>query len=276
MDNRVAQVRRHLAEIPDLVAEASHYLTPGSAPKDPDARHGTTVFRIPIVPEIVDLLDERDKLLDDIMLNRTAIAWEDGAGRKVAEHRLRRLGVLPTLGLWVALVHAELEDLGRAPESCCPARGHTLAGEVAWLVEWAEAVIELHDDFPRDIELLWQELRRACRVRQEYIPQCPKCGHRLEGVYGSESDKEAAWFRCTGCPQTFVMDAELKRLAALQPPMTLRQIAGVLRLSCRDVYGWYRQDRYMPVGTNARGQRLFELEHVKRAALSAGRAIEAA
>ena len=264
----VAQVRRHLAEIPELVAEASHYLTPGSAPKDPEARHGAAVYRIPIVPEIVDLLDERDKALEDVMFNRTSIGWEDGAGRKVIDPRLRRLGVLPTLGLWVALVYAELDDLGRDPRPCCPARSHTIAGEVAWLAEWAEAVVELHSDFPRDIELLWVELRRACRIRPEYIPQCPKCGYRLEGVYGSESDKEAAWYRCTGCPKTFVMDAELKRLALTQPRMTLRQIASLLQLPLRTLHHWRATKRFLP---DSRG--LYELEHVRRAALTAGREI---
>lgn len=267
-EDPVAQVRRHLAEIPELVAEASHYLEPGSAPKDPDARHGTTVYRIPIVPEIADLLDQRDKALNDIMLNRTSIDWEDGTGRKIIDPRIRRLGVLPTLGLWVALVYAELEDLGRSPRACCPARSHTIGGEVNWLDQYASDAVELHDDFPRDIELLWVELRRACRIRPEYIPQCPKCGHRLEGVYGSDSDKEAAWYRCTGCPKTFVMDAELKRLALTQPPMTLREIASMLQLPLRTLQGW-ATGPHPRFSSNGRGR--YELEHVKRAAASAGR-----
>src|SRR5215216_3041467 len=159
----VAQVRRHLADIPNLMVEASHYLTPGSAPLDPTfkSQGKGSVYKIPITPEIFDLLDERDKALDDVMLNRF------GGDR--------RLGVLPTLGLWVSLAYAELEDLGRGPHECCPARRHTISGETAWLSEYAEDIVELHDDFARDIELLWIELRKACRVRREYVPKCPQC-----------------------------------------------------------------------------------------------------
>jgi hypothetical protein len=275
MTELVAQVRRHLADIPDLVAEASYYLTPGSAPIDPTGKHGTTVFKIPISSEIFDLLDDRDKALDDVMLNRTAIDWEDGDGRKVVGERLRRLGVLPSLGLWVSLVHAELEDLQRDPQPCCPARNHTIAGETAWLAEWAETIVELHPDFPRDIELLWTELRRACRIRREYVPSCPQCStdrHRnfLEGVYGSDEDVAPAWWRCPACGFTAVRDAEIKRVAALQPRMTLRQIAGLLQLPLRTLHFWRSKNRFQP---DSRG--LYELEHVKRAAVSAGRKLDA-
>jgi hypothetical protein len=101
MSEEIVQIRKYLADIPKLLTEASHYLTPGSAPIDPTATRGGTIYRIPIVPEIVDLLDTNDKALDDIMLNRSG-------GE-------RRLGVLPTLGLWVSLVWVELDDLGRDP-----------------------------------------------------------------------------------------------------------------------------------------------------------------
>jgi len=252
-----AHVRRLLADIPDLLTEAQHYLTPGTAPKDPDARHATSIFKIPIVAEIADLLDTREKDVEDATDNRT--------------NGERRLGVLPTLGLWVSLVYVELEDLGQSPRDCCPLKTHTVAGECDWLAEYAEPIIELHPDFVADIEKLWTELRQACRIRREYTPRCPNCGFRVEGVYGSDEDQEAAWYRCTGCPKTFVLDAELKRLALTQPAMTLRQIAGILGLSCRDVYAWHANNRYAPVGTNSRGQKLFELEHVRRAALSVGR-----
>jgi transposase-like protein len=274
----VAQVRRHLLDIPDLVAEASYYFTPGSAPLDPTFNGSGgkgAVYRIPISPEIFDLLDSRDKALDDLMLNRTAIDWEDGDGRKVVGERLRRLGVLPSLGLWVSLAYAELQDLGRNPRDCCPARSHTIAGETAWLTEYAAEIVELHDDFARDIELLWTELRRACRIRKEYVPSCPQCStdrHRnyLEGVYGSDEDAAPAWWRCRACGFNAVRDAEIKRVAALQPRMTLRQIASLLRLPLRTLHNWRTQGRF---SSDSRG--LYELEHVKRAAQSVGREVGA-
>lgn len=269
MSDEIAQVRRHLNEIPELITEVSYYLEPGSAPIDPTSSHGTTVFRIPITPEIFDLLDERDKELDDVMLNRSARDqwWEDGSGKKISEPaRLRRLGVLPTLGLWVQLAWAELDDMGLAPRECCPPRQHTVAGEAGWLNEYADPIVELHSDFPRDIELLWLELRKACRIRKEYVPKCPNCGHRIEGVYGAETDEYPAWWRCTGCPKTWVHDAEVKRLFLTQPPMTLRQISGLLEIPLRTLHNWRSARRFSP---NSRG--LYELSHVQAAAEAVGR-----
>src|SRR5215207_967150 len=252
MSDEATQVRRYLNDIPELIVEASHYLTPGTAPIDPTSVRGTAIFRIPIVPEIFDLLDTNDKALDDIMLNRSG-------GE-------RRLGVLPTLGLWVSLVHDELEDLGTAVRECCPARAHTVAGEAGWLSEYAERILVLHPDFYRDIEQLWTELRRACRIRKEYVPKCPYCDHRIEGVYGSADAEYPAWYRCTGCSKNWIHEAELKRLGATQPRMTLRQIAAWLNIPLRTLHNWRSAGRFT---TDGRG--FAEVEHVKRAAQSVGR-----
>lgn len=251
MSDDVAQARRHLAEIPELVLEASHYLIPGTAPLDPNfkAQGKGAVYKIPIAPEIFDLLDEREKALDDIMLNRSG-------GE-------RRLGVLPTLGLWVSLVYAELEDLGQNVRECCPARNHTISGECDWLSEYAEPIVELHPDFVRDIEKLWIELRKACRIRKEYVPKCPDHGgvNRIAGVYAESLDSEGppAWWQCTGCGRTWVHEAEIRRLALTQPKMTLRQISTLIQIPVRTLHRWKNEGRFS-------GGPLFELEHVERAA----------
>ena len=250
MSDLVIQVQRHLADIPELYDEARHYLIPGSAPLDPTFKSSGkgSVFKIPITAEIFDLLSISDKELDDVGLNRSG-------GE-------RRLGVLPTLGLWVALAYAELDDLGRGPRECCPARAHTVAGEATWLSEYTPDVIELHDDFAREVELLWVELRRACRVRRDYVPKCPQCAHRVEGVYGSPEDQAPAWWRCTGCPKTWVHDAEIARLAATQPRLSLRQAASVLQIPVSTLHRWKNQGRFSP---DSKGR--YELDHIKRAAI---------
>lgn len=267
MTEQLAQLRRYLNEIPELYEEAAHYLEPGSAPIDPLGKRGATIFRIPISPEIFDLLDLRDKALDDVMLNRSAgseLIWEDSAGRKVVEPVSRRLGVLPTLGLWVSLVWAELDDLGQEPRECCPARSHSVAGEAGWLCEYVQPILELHPDFFRDIELLHAELRKACRVRREYVPTCPVCAtatkrNRIEAVYGE--DGTPAWWRCTSCPKTWVHDAEVQRLARTQPKMTLRQIAIWLNIPYSTLQRWRKDKRFI---TDSRG--LAEVDHVLRVA----------
>lgn len=265
-------MRRHLADIPNLVAEAQHYLTPGSAPLDPtnQTKGKGSVYKIPIVAEIYDLLDLREKNREDVTDNRKYA----GFARAEAEdfhinNGQRRLGVLPTLGLWVSLSWAELDDLGHQPRECCLPKQHTITGETNWLSDYAEQIIELHSDFPRDIEQLWTELRKACRIRREYVPTCPICATattrwRVEAVYGD--DGEPAWWRCTGCAKTWVRDAEVKRFALTQPKMTLGNIASWLGLPLRTLHNWRTQGRFT---TDHRG--LAEVEHVKRAAEAAGR-----
>ena len=267
MIDELTQVRSYLADIPALHAEASHYKTPGSAPIDPTSVRGSTIFRIPIVPAIVDLLDIREKDLEDATENRKYAGFTRAEAEDFhINNGERRLGVLPTLGQWVALAYAEFEDLGRRPRVCCPARCHTVAGESDWLIEYAEPILELHPDFLRDIERLWAELRKACRVRREYIPKCPFCNWRVEAIYGDDEAEGPAWWRCTGCAKTWVRDAEVKRFALTQPRMTLRQIATWLGIPLRTLHNWRNQGRFT---TDGRG--LAEVSHVENAAKRAGR-----
>jgi len=261
LTDEIAQVRRHLNDIPDLVVEASHYLVPGTAPKDPDAHYTKGPrLRLPIVAEVFDLLDDRDKDLDDILLNRFG-------GE-------RRLGVLPSLGLWVSLAYVELDDMGLNPRDCCESRQHTVVGECGWLNEYADPIVELHPDFPRDIERLWLELRKVCRIRKDYEPTCPVCATatrrwRIEPVYGPEDSVYPAWWRCTGCPKTWVHDAEIQRLAMTQPRMTLRQIATWLELPLRTLHNWRSDGRIQP---DSKGR--YEVAHVREAARKLGRKIK--
>jgi transposase-like protein len=248
--NDIATLRRHLADIPQLMAEAEHYITPGTAPQDPDARHSTTIYRIPIVAEIVDLLDAREKNIDEPAENRT---------------------------------NAELQDIGESPRDCCPPKSHTISGECSWLADYAEHILQLHPCceqcaegkrgcgcgcFHHEIETIWKELRAACRVRREYTPRCNHCNNHVEAIHGTD-DAGPAWWRCTGCSKTWVHDAEVQRLALTQPPMTLRQIATLLGLPLRTLHNWRSQGRFSP---DRRGK--FELEHVKRAARTIGREVQ--
>lgn len=275
-DSLLKKVWKFLAEIPGLYYEARHYLIPGSAPIDPTTSvRGASVYRIPISADIFDLLDLRDKDVGDVIGIRSGVIWQDGAGRRVVEPAQRRLGVLPTLGLWVSLVWAELDDLGRTPRECCPAREHTVAGEAGWLHEYAHEIVELHPDFPREIELLYGELRKACRVRREYVPTCPACAtatrrSRVEAIYGDDASAPA-WWRCTACEKTWVADAEVRRFALTQPPMTLREMANFLDLPLRDLYRIRDAQRLVPVGRSGRGGGLYEVEQVRRAVEKVGK-----
>jgi hypothetical protein len=200
------------------------------------------------VAEVVDLLDRREKDVDDASSNR--LAGE------------RRLGVLPSLGLWVSVAYPELEDLGHSPRECCPPRCHTVTGEALWLHSYAQLILELHDDFAADIAKLHRELQKACRIRQEYVPKCPNCRWRVEPVYPDGGGGPSYW-RCTGCSKTWVHDAEVARLALTQPKMTLRQISSMLNIPLRTLYNWRNQNRFS-------GGPLYEVDHVRRAAERVG------
>lgn len=251
------QVRRELADIPDLMVEASHYVIPGSAPADPEARASTGIpsHRLVIAPDIVDLLDPREKDMepDSITENRF-----DGH---------RRIGVPPTITMWCQLLYVELEDIGTPAKPCCPRDQHTLARECTWLSDHAADAARLHDDFTAEIHSMWTDLRRACRITQPYIPVCTACGHRLEGQYadGESTDISPAWWRCTGCGNTVQHEAEIRRMALTQPPLTLRQLTSLLNIPLRTLYRWESEGRFLPVKRNSRGGKLYEVEHVRRA-----------
>jgi transposase-like protein len=168
------------------------------------------------------------------------------------------------------LVWAELDDQGCTPRICCPDRKHTVAGEAGWLYEQAHTIMELHPDFYREIELLHSELRKACRVRREYVPTCPACAtatrrNRVEAIYGDDPDSPA-WWRCTACEKTWVADAEVRRFALTQPKMKLREIASWLSIPYSTLQRW-RTLKYFT--TDSRGY--VEVEHVRRAADNFGR-----
>lgn len=250
MADLLERVREWLAEIPELYAMLPMYRAPGSLPPDPEARRATTNPSRPnAVLEVVALADERDKPHSDGEVGVRDTDLDSRAGE-------RRQGILPTLGMWVSMVSAELIDLGEDVDECCPAHEHTIAGEAAWLVKYAERALELHDDFAEDIAWMHRDLRKAVGERDPLDFYCPKCGWLIEPVDG------AAWFRCTGCPQTWRLDAEIRRLGATQPDMSLRECARRLNRPLATLREWASRGKILPVGR--RGQVfLYDLERVR-------------
>lgn len=248
-------------DILDLMVEVQHHWIPGSAPVDPDARQGEGIksHRSVITEQVVDLLDFREKDMepDDLAENFVDGEW--------------RLGVFPTLAMWVSLVHVELVDLGENPAECCPdARHHTLAGEIAWLDRYADRVLDLHDDFERQIRSIRQALRTACRTTDAFQPTCTKCGNDMDPQYaeGESGDIAPPWWVCTACGWTVIHDAEVRRLALTQPPMTLRQIHRITHIPLRTLHNWRAEKRFLPIGKSKRGGDLFDLALIERAAKS--------
>lgn len=254
----IIRVREQLTAIPELYTQAAMHRQPGSTPPDPDQRRATSNPSRPTVRlDVVDLLDERNKTRADDETGQRDPELDKLAG-------YRRLGVLPTLGLWVAMVQVELEDSGQQVAVCCPTRTHTAAGECSWLLTHAETVLELHRDFAKDVDWIYQDLLRACGVRPDHPVSCRACGDRVEG-----HDKNA-WFQCVGCGRSWLFDAEMARIGKAAAGdglgLTLRQMAVELGLAESTLYKLWKLRRVLPQGVGVRGVRLFQVEHVRRAA----------
>lgn len=255
----VDAVRTQLADIPKLYTQLPRFILPGSKPPDPNTpRASSNPARPPVTLDVIDLRDTRLKPNADDEFGERDLELDQMAG-------YRRLGVLPTLGLWVSMVAAELTDQGEDVEDCCPPHQHTIGGECDWLYDWTDLILEQHPDFADDINWIHKDLRQAVGEsnRKPYHPRCPWCRDKIEG----EGETGTEWFRCLGCGRTWTFAAEIRRLAATQPPMTLRQCSEAMRRPLKTLQRWAAELRFLPVGER-NGVKVYDLEIIKRAAAS--------
>lgn len=252
-------VRWWLTELPDLYAQQSNYLLPGTRPADPTTRYAPpSSTRPPLTLDVIDLTDTRTK--PDDQLTPSDLIEHDRMAQT------RRLGIIPTLGLWVSLVMDELLDLGQDPATCCPTTPdgdggwittHTITGEVDWLLDHLDQILDLHPDFADDIEAMHRDLRHTVGDRDPFHIVCPYCRNTVE-PHGDN-----AWFQCVACFKSWTMSAELRRLGATQPDMPLSKIAGLIGRSLHTLRKWAMEGRIEPI--RRRGQTLlYDLERVRK------------
>jgi predicted RNA-binding Zn-ribbon protein involved in translation (DUF1610 family) len=273
------RVRQQLADIPDLYTQLQLFKIPGSAPPDPDARKGSTNPSRPTVRlEVVDLLDERtekagsdEPVTRDLELDKLAgssVSREQAkTGQPLAYGRIeRRLGILPTLGLWVMMCRTEMLDQHlTAPRCCEDSDGHTVAGECSWLLDHVDWILEWHKDFAEDINVMHQDLQRVCGIRREKPIPCRACGGKVEGRDNN------AWFLCLGCGKSWLWEAELARMNAAGSKMrTLAQIADEKHLSLKMLKNMART-RFLPTGHDRKGVALYDADVVERAVKNMGK-----
>lgn len=161
-------------------------------------------------------------------------------------------GLVAMLESWTRLAEAEMLDDGQEPEPLTTPP--TVATECDWLLRnivWVleqQWVTELADDLAKADKAV----KAALRERPEYLPRCDRCGWRLEAKDGG------SWYSCTGCRRVIDHWAELKRLAEIQPPMTIKELATAVDVPMETVKGWVKSGALTAVNDVKRG-RLYDV-----------------
>lgn len=99
-----------------------------------------------------------------------------------------------------------------------------------------------------DLHAADKAIKAALRERPEYLPRCDKCGWKLEAKDGG------SWYSCTGCKRVVDHWAELKRLAEIQPPMAIKDLASAVNVPMETVKGWVKSGALTAVNPAKRGK----------------------
>lgn len=242
----LATVRRHLSDLPDAYAHLTLVLLPGSQPGQTRHRRTNPAETAPVRVDVLDLLDTRRK--------------ESEPG-----YHGERLGVLPELESWVRLFDADLCDAGvyHIP----PAENPTITTETGWLLLHLEQIKHhaAFREFAKDVRTMHRQVTAALGERPDYHPRCPTCGWRFDRIETPSPDGIAMYYRCRGCGHTIDHHAEMRRIMALQPPATLREIANLIDIPAQTLRRWERAG--LLTATGRRGNaKTYELDHVRSVA----------
>ena len=303
----LAELRRHLAEIPELYVLLPLFTQPGSGTGEPPP--GGNPSRPPLNLDTIDLLDIREKpnaelFRRDSDLDRRDWQWQDRAGRLVTEPGRRRQGVLPVLTSWVRVFDEELDHSeGYQPpwarEACCGActieyadhsdlvgccvgslRPHpwsvrTVVGECSFLaqhVDWA-AKQQWFDELVADVKRVRRDLQGVTGERDEVVDlPCTLCGWQMRGMGDYDADRgRHPWYQCTGCDKAITTQAELDRVQRkARDVVTLRYAATEVDRPLSTLKEWRQQGLIQPVGRDSRGS-LYSLASITKVKASVKR-----
>ena len=225
----------HLAEIPDLAAEA--WATRGTRAITGETAGARTV--------------PGSRCLAD--LDRLVALDPDHADG---------LGVLST---WVRAVSDEMTEAGWAHD--WPA--DTVKAACAWLkaaLPWCEGR-GFEDELADDVRRLWGSLRHICMVRAEYSPRCRHCMDHVDLVDADRrpaTPESFAYGLCRGCGETYPKGPALSALGQLQD-FTLAELSGRVKVALGTLHDWSRKGWITPT-TEAvvKRDRLYSLDGVLR------------
>lgn len=151
----------------------------------------------------------------------------------------------------------------------------TMASVTAWLIQHWDRYVEL---CPREAELSAKDIRRMHRqlrhIAGEREPYQPRhtghdgCGWPITATH--TDDGELAYFVCSGCGATFNHHAELQRLAQLQAPVTLAEVAAMAKVTLRTAQRWVESGDLLPITAKGERPARFRVMDVRRVARRVG------
>lgn len=231
-----------LNELPAVYDQLWLFLLPQAAPSSDGIQGGSIASeRAPLVVEVLDLLDIREKQSSDLY---------------PIDHGERRLGILPTLSSWVRFVDEKMimDNRQFMPPyrfiACCgscvfldqadavlPGAGvctgkrmphwepKTVGTECAWLAAQMDYIQDqpwmyrLADpDRPSSITRLLHDVRSIVGTEETIKLVCLNegCGWPVKIM------SHGAWYKCTGCGDAWSFD-EVRNRAAARKPITIKE-----------------------------------------------------
>ncbi len=165
-----------------------------------------------------------------------------------------------TLAHWIHIAHHDMDDDPGLPEPTITSMCDWLLRHLLWITTgpWS-----LRDDdttdtvlhqFTHDLRLLRTHTQAILGERDPYTPRCDQCGQRLEAM------DDNSWYRCTNHNPIRIIDhwAEIGRLTAIQPPMTINELSAAIDVPTGTIGRWVAAGALTPT-TDAKRGRLFDV-----------------
>lgn len=227
-------LRETLRDLPDRITVAAALIAGEKLAAADDGTRPVPGSRPPLNLAVVDLT-RRGKIHDDPIAHMTT----------------RSAGILAMLQSWTRLAHGEMLDTDT--DTTDPTMHPTVGTECAWLLRHIVWILEQQwvTELAVDLGIAERDVKAVLRERAPYAPRCDRCTYRLEAMDGG------SWYRCTGCHRVIDHWAELKRLAEIQPPMTLAELSAAVDVPVKTLHDWHKRGLLTPV-TDAKRGRVFD------------------
>jgi hypothetical protein len=253
-----------LDNLPSAYDRLHLFFLPGGMMSDQGSRqrHGILYAQAPVVLEVLDLLDTREKpdmgpwrRDDDVDLDQLG---PDGSTKS----SIRRQGIHPTLVQWARRADADMWDTGadHEPLPDTPGMSH-VCGWLGGVVNWLTA----QDWMPRittDVTRMNSEANAIIGTDSKIHMTCtnPTCGWRVE------EQANGAYWKCKGCGKAWSR-MELHKMAERKKPKTLAECAKLSNVSERTLRT-YKAGGMLPVKARRGTVDLYDIDEIMSLTMS--------